>query len=213
MSREHQPDRGDSLSQLLGGNASAVDASLPPLAFGVGWLASEQSIVVGGEAAVAVGAVIGVWRWLAGTRPKAVLISLFAVVLGVLIALRTGNAADFFVVRLATNAASALGWMVSIVLRWPLLGLVVGAVLGQRTRWRRDPDLLRAYRNASWVWVGQYLVRLAVLIPLWWANAVVGLTIAQLAVTWPLVAVCIPVSWWVLRRSLPADHPGVRHPR
>jgi hypothetical protein len=44
------------------------------------------------------------------------------------------------------------------VVRWPLLGLVVAFVLGQRARWRRDPALLRAYMRASWVWVGQYLV-------------------------------------------------------
>jgi hypothetical protein len=46
------------------------------------------------------------------------------------------------------------GLAVSIAVRWPLLGLVVGTALGQRTRWRRDPDLLRGYRRASWVWVG-----------------------------------------------------------
>jgi hypothetical protein len=30
--------------------------------------------------------------------------------------------------------------------------------------------------------------------------------------TWPLVAACLAVSWWVLRRTLPPGHPGLRHP-
>jgi hypothetical protein len=90
---------------------------------------------------------------------------------------------------------------------------VVGAVLGQRTRWRRDPDLLRAYARGSWVWVAQYALRVAVFLPLYAAGQVVALGAARVALTWPLVAACLAVSWWVIRRSLPAGHPGLRHPR
>jgi hypothetical protein len=99
------------------------------------------------------------------------------------------------------------------VVRWPLLGVVVGAVLGQRTRWRRDPALLRAYARGSWVWVGQYVVRVAVFLPLYAAGQTVALGVARVALTWPLVAACLAVSWWVIRRSLPPAHPGLRHPR
>ncbi len=203
----------DSLMRLLGGGASAVDASVPPVAFGLVWVLSERSIVASGITAVAVGALIGVWRLTRGARPLAVLFSLLAVLVGALIALRTGQAADFYLIRVASNAVSGLAWMVSIAVRWPLLGLVVGTLLGQRTRWRRDPELLRAYGRASWVWVGQYLTRLAVFIPLWAANAVVALSVAQVVLTWPLVVLCVVTSWWVLRRALPADHPGIRHAR
>ncbi|SFE15300.1 Protein of unknown function [Actinopolyspora alba] len=203
----------DSLLRLLGGRASALDASLPPVAFGLGWVLSGESILAAGISAVAVGVVIGVWRLLSGARPLAVLFSLLAVLVGSLIALRTGQAVDFYLVRLASNAASGLAWMISIAVRWPLLGLVVGTLLGQRTRWRRDPDLLRAYSRASWVWVGQYVTRLVVFIPLWMVNAVVPLSIAQVVLTWPLVVLCVVASWWVLRRTLPPDHPGIRHAR
>ncbi|MGW0895016.1 DUF3159 domain-containing protein [Saccharopolyspora sp. NPDC002578] len=203
----------DSLMRLLGGRTSALDASLPPVLFGLGWYLGGESIAAGGAAAVAVGAVLGGWRLRNGARPLAVLVSLLAVLLGAVIALYTGNAADFFLARLVTNAVSALMWMVSIAARWPLLGVVVGTLLGQGRTWRRDPALLRAYSLASWVWVGQYVVRLLVFIPLWLGGAVLALSAAQAILTWPLVAVCIAVSWWVLRRALPADHAGIRHPR
>ena len=88
------------------------------------------------------------------------------------------RAVDFFLLQIAANAASALAWTVSIVIRWPLLGLVVATALGQRTRWRRDPDLLRAYRLASWIWVGQYVARLGVFIPLYLVGAVYALGVA-----------------------------------
>jgi hypothetical protein len=97
--------------------------------------------------------------------------------------------------------------------RWPLLGLVVGTALGQRTRWRRDPDLLRGYRRASWVWVAQYVLRLAVFVPLYLAGAFYALGVARVLMTWPLVLACLALSWPVLRRALPPGHPGLLHPR
>jgi hypothetical protein len=208
------PDRTDeeSLADLLGGRRGAVDATLPPLAFGVGWLLSGRTVWGGVIAALLVGAAVAGWRLCRGHRPRSVLIGLLAVCLAAAIALRTGRASDFFLVQLVANGASALAFAVSIVVRWPLLGVVVGTALGQRGRWRRDPVLLRAYGRASWVWVAQYVVRLAVFVPLYYADQVVALVAARVALTWPLVAASVAVSWWIIRRSLPPGHPGLRHP-
>jgi hypothetical protein len=202
----------ESLSDLLGGRRGAVEATLPPVAFGVVWLVADHSVVAGVSAAAVTAALVAGWRLYRGHRPRAVLLGLLGVCVGALIALRTGRAADFFLPQLISNAASALVWMLSIAVRWPLLGVVVGAVLGQRARWRRDPALLRAYGRGSWVWVLQYAVRVAAFVPLYAAGRVAELTVARVALSWPLVAACLAVSWWVVRRSLPADHPGLRHP-
>jgi hypothetical protein len=203
----------ETLADLLGGRRGAVDATLPPLAFAVGWYAAGRSIWVGALGALVTGGAVATWRLRHDDRPRAVLIGLLGVCLAALIALRTGEAADFYLVRIVSNAASALVWTVSIVVRWPLLGVVVGVVLRQRGRWRRDPDLLRAYGRGSWVWVLQYAARLAVLVPLYAADRTLALGAANAAVTWPLVAACLAVSWWVVRRTLPPDHPGLRNPR
>jgi uncharacterized protein DUF3159 len=203
----------ESLADLLGGRRAALDATIPPVVFVAAWLAGGQNLWIGAGAAVVAALAVGAWRLRQGGKPRAVLVGLLGVCVAALIALRTGRAEDFFLLQIVTNAASALAWAVSIVIRWPLLGVIVGAVLGQKTRWRRDPALLRAYALGSWVWVGQYLVRLAVFVPLWAAHAVVALGVARGALTWPLVAACLAVSWWVIRRSLPAEHPGLRHPR
>jgi hypothetical protein len=143
----------------------------------------------------------------------AVLASVAAVAAGALVALHTGRAQDFFLIQLLSNVASALAWTVSILVRWPLLGVVVGLLLGQRARWRRDPGLLRAYGLASWVWVGQYTVRVVVFGLLWSSGWVVALGVARVALSWPLVAATVAVSAVVLKRSIPRDHPGLRHPR
>ncbi|WP_238425987.1 DUF3159 domain-containing protein [Micromonospora parastrephiae] len=200
------------MADLLGGRRGAVDATLPPLAFAAGWLLGGESLWAGVGAALAVGAVVAGVRLRRGDRPRSVLIGLLAVCVAALIAVRTGRAENFFLIQLLSNAASALVWTVSIVVRWPLLGVLVGAVLGQRARWRRDPALLRGYGRASWVWTATYVLRLAVFVPLYLGGQVLGLVVARVALTWPLVAAALAVSWVVLRRSLPAGHPGLRHP-
>lgn len=212
MSERESPTE-ESLSDLLGGRRGAVDASLPPLAFVVGWLAAGRSVAAGAVAALVVGLAVAGWRLRRGDRPRAVLIGLLGVCVAALIALRTGRAADFFLLQLFANAASALVFVVSAVIRWPLLGVIVGLALGQRTRWRRDSDLVRAYTRGSLVWAAQYAVRVAVFLPLYKADQVVALGVARVALTWPLVAAALAASWWVIRRSLPPDHPGLRHPR
>jgi Protein of unknown function (DUF3159) len=209
---------GPSLAQVLGGRAGALDASAAPVAFVVGFglagaAGSPAALRWGAGAALVAGGAVAAVRLARGRRPTAVLAGLLGVAAAVLVALYTGRAVDFFLLQVVSNAVSALVWTVSIVVRWPLLGVVVGGALGQRTRWRRDPDLLRGYRWASWVWVGQYLVRLAVFVPLYLAGAVYALGFARVVLTYPLVAACLALSWPVLRRALPAGHPGLLHPR
>ncbi len=204
--------RPESLTQLLGGGRSALDATVPAVAFVAVWLLSGRSLEWGAAAALTTGCGVALIRWRSGGRPLAALLGLLGVLAAVLVALYTGRAADFFLVQLVSNLASALAWTVSIVVRWPLLGLVVGGLLGQRTSWRRDPALVRAYTLASWPWVGQYVLRVAVFTPLWVVGAVLPLGVARVVLSWPLVAVCIAASGTVLLRSLPDDHPGLRNP-
>jgi hypothetical protein len=203
----------ESLADLLGGRRAAVDATLPAAGFVAGWLIWDRSIWAGSIAAMVLGLAASAWRLRRGDKPRAVLIGLLGVCVAALIALRTGRAEDFFLLQLLSNAASALAWAVSIVVRWPLLGVVVGGVLGQKARWRRDPALTRAYARGSWVWVAQYVLRVAVFLPLYAAGQTVALGVARIVLTWPLVAACLAVSWWVIRRSLPPEHPGLRHPQ
>ena len=48
----------DNLFDLLGGRRGAIDASIPPLAFGVGWFLGGESIWIGVWAALLSGAVV-----------------------------------------------------------------------------------------------------------------------------------------------------------
>lgn len=212
MSESPATPPAESLRDLLGGRRGALDASLPPAAFVIGWLAAH-SIALASAGALFVGILVGIARLVLGHRITAVLASVATVAGAALIAARTGRAQDFFLIQLLSNAGSGLAWILSILIRWPLLGLVVGFLLGQRTRWRRDPDLLRAYSRASWIWVAQYTIRTVVFATLWSTGSVVALGITRIALSWPLVAATVAVSALVFARTLPPGHPGLRKPK
>ncbi|WP_232805564.1 DUF3159 domain-containing protein [Glycomyces xiaoerkulensis] len=209
--------RQDTLVSLLGGKRGAFDATAPLVVFILTWMLTGRSIPWGVAASLAAAAVIAAVRLRQGTKPRAVILGLLSVCAAGFIVLYTGRAADILLPRILSNAASALVWAGSIAFRRPLLGLIVGAVLGQRTRWRADPALLRAYAAASWVWVAMYALRVAVLTPFWLTDseslAVLGGGAAQIALSWPLLVACLAVSGSVMKLTLPRDHPGLRHPR
>jgi Protein of unknown function (DUF3159) len=209
--------RPNPFAEILGGRGQALDASLPSVAFVAVWLAADglgaaQPVLAGGLAAVVVAAGVALWRHRRGERPRAVAVGLLLAVGAALLALYTGRAEDFFLPRIVANAGSLAAWLVSIAIRWPLLGLVVGALSGHPTRWRGDPDLVRGYCRASWVWVAQYAVRVVVFTGLWLADQVVALGIAQVVLTWPLVVACVAASWPLVRSALPPGHPGPLRP-
>jgi hypothetical protein len=118
---------------------------------------------------------------------------------------RTGKAEDFFLPGLLANAAYALAYLISILVRWPLLGIIVATLRGQKMEWREDPEQVRAYSRASWIWVGLFSLRLAVQLPLYLAGAPTALGVARIAMGVPLFAVGIWLSWLILRpREAPA---------
>lgn len=208
--------RQDTLVSLLGGRRGAFDATAPLVVFILTWILTGNSIAWAAGASLLSAALIAAVRLKQRRKPRAVILGLLSVAVACLIVLYTGRAQDILLPRIVSNAASALVWTGFIVFRRPLLGLIVGGLLGQKTRWRQDPDLMRAYSAASWVWVAMYTVRVAILTPFWNSDeerlAVVAGGVAQVALSWPLLVLCLIVSGWVIRAILPKDHPGIRHP-
>jgi hypothetical protein len=201
------------LHELLGGRRGALESALPSVIFVIIYLISGSQLGWALGAALAVAAALAVLRLLRREKPVRVLGGLAAVAVAAVVAARTGNAADYFLPSLLANIASALVWAASIVARWPLLGVIIGFAIGQKSAWRGDPDLMRAYSNASWIWAASFVVRAAVNTPLYLTDNLVGLGISRVLLGWPMVLLVIATSWWAIRRSLPQDHPGIMHPR
>jgi hypothetical protein len=197
------PDREQTWNLLdeMGGPQGVADSSLPGLLFVVAYTVSGGDLSLSALLAVGLGAGLAVVRRARGESLRFAITGFVGVAIAAFIATRTGRAEDFFLPGLLFNAGYALAYAFSIAIGWPLIGVIVGPIIGQGMRWRDDPEQISAYRRASWVWVGMFLLRLAVQLPLYLAGSLLALGIARTAMGLPLFLLCLWVTWLVLRRG------------
>lgn len=194
-----------SLTDAVGGPLGIAESALPSVAFVATYTISGQDTRAALVVAVALGVVFAVARIVRGKTVQFALSGLAGLALSAYVVSRTGKAEDFFLPGLLANAGYALAYLVSILVRWPLLGIIVATLRGQKMDWRQDPVQLRAYSRASWIWVALFSLRLAVQLPLYLAGAPTALGVARIAMGVPLFAVGIWLSWLILRpREAPA---------
>jgi hypothetical protein len=156
-------------------------------------------------------ALLAILRVIRKERPIRILTVVLGVGVGAMFAATSGNAVDYFWAAVLGNVATAIAFALSILWRWPLLGVIVGPLMGTGRRWREDPDLLKAYSRASWLWVILSVVRALVRIPLILNDWLGALAVAPVFF-YGLVTLTIAGSWIVIKRTLPPGHPGIRHP-
>ena len=178
-----------------------VDSGLPTVVFVTVFAVAGRELQPALIAALATGGVLAVIRLVRRDSLQNVLAGFVAVAVAAWLAGRTGQAEDFFLPGLLINVVYGIAYLVSIVVRWPLLGVLVGLATGEGMGWRRSPYLLRAYTVASWFWVGLFATRLAVQVPLYLTESVVALGVARVAMGWPLFLLCLWLSWLVIQRA------------
>lgn len=115
--------------------------------------------------------------------------------------LLTGRGQDYFLPGFWINGVWSAALLASLLVGWPLLGLALGALRGDLRAWRRDPLLRRAALGCTVLWLGLFVARLAVQLPLYFAGAVEALGVARLVMGVPLFALVIIFTWLVLSRT------------
>ncbi len=193
------------VAQALGGRRGVLETSIPSLIFLVVFTATRE-LQPSMWAALASGGVLAVVRLARRETVQHTASGLLGVVVCAFFAARTGRAENFYLPGLLINIAYAAAYLVSIVIRRPLLGVLVGLATGEGMRFRDDPARLRAFTLASWVWVGVFVLRLVVQVPFYLSKDVVALGTARLVMGYPLFALAGLVSWRLIRAA-PAPAP------
>lgn len=188
-----------SFADAVGGVRGLVESTLPGLVFVVVFVPTRE-LAPALVAALGVALAAVVVRLVQRTPVTQAFSGVIGIVVGVAWAWWSGRAQDFFAGGLLANVGYLLAMVVSIAVRWPAVGVVVGLLRGEDSAWRTDPERAHERRRfvwATWVMAGVFALRLAVQVPLYLAgeSAVGALGAAKLAMGLPLFAVGLWITW------------------
>jgi hypothetical protein len=201
-----------------------LEAAVPTVMFTVVFLVGHDlrlAIVL----SLATAAVLLVVRIVQRTTVKFVLNALVGIGIGTLFAWRAarggGDAGDqalaYFLPGLVYNLVYAVVMIFTIVIRWPVVGFVVGSVAGDPTAWHDEPRVVRLCSRLTWLLALPCAVRVVVQAPIylagrngWWStdSAVAALGVAKLAMGWPLQVAALAAMVWLLARNHTPIEPG-----
>jgi hypothetical protein len=193
---------GKSVLEGMGGKLGIAETILPSVLFGSSFATTGQALIAvslaGGTSALFI-----VYRLITRRSASSALVGALAVGFAAWLALREGGqAVDYFIPGFITNAVYAIALLVSILVRWPLIGALVELLRGQGTLWRKDRKIVTVYSLVTGLWVGVFSLRLAVQVPLYVSGSAELLAAARVAMGPPLYAGLILVTWLILRATV-----------
>ena len=192
------------LSTALGGWRGSLETALPTVAFVVLWIARGE-LVPALVAAGAVTVVLAVVRLAQRQSLQFVLQAVLPTAIAAVFALRSGKAEDAFLPGIIWNAVMLAVALVSVALRWPLVGFMVGAgdprMAEDPVGWHRDRGLVRVCQRLTLVLVAIFVIRLVIMVPLYLASEVALLGVAKVVLGWPLWLAGVGVMGLLLVRG------------
>lgn len=197
-----------SLMASVGGVQGLIETTLPGfiyvLTFAI-WRDLNISI-----SSVVVSVVILAVRHFIKKRPLSQLVgSLLGICLAIFLTLRPGGqAADFYLKDFWTNGLYGSVLLLSVLVRFPLIGLMVGLMTNQGLTWRKDRRKMRFFDLVTMLWVGLFATRLAIELPLYFVGDIVTLGFVKLVLGLPFYLTMIWVSWLLLRNVVSAQQDG-----
>jgi hypothetical protein len=205
LAQADQPN-GKVLLEAMGGIRGIVEAVVPGFLFLVVYTLT-QNLPLSLGISVGVAAIFTVLRLVQRTPVSSALGGLVAAGASAALALMTNRPEDNFVLGFVTNGAYAAALLISVAVRWPIIGLIAGYLMNEKTAWRRVAVKRRVFAVLTLCWAGMFLLRLGVQLPLYLAGNVEWLAATKLIMGIPLYAPLLIVTWLAIRavyRKLPA---------
>jgi hypothetical protein len=195
------------LERAIGGWRGMIDSGVPTLVFVVAYVVTSQNLGPSLIAAVTAAVIIVIWRLIRREPLGQVAAGFAGVLISAAFAKYTGKAGNYFIPGFLQNLGYGLAFLISIIVRWPLLGIAMGYLTGEGTSWRKDPELRRVYAAASWIWVALFFGRLAVQLPLYFAGAIGALGVLKIVMGVPLYVAAAYFTYrllapvWAIKRE------------
>ncbi|MCL3837316.1 DUF3159 domain-containing protein [Aeromicrobium duanguangcaii] len=196
------------LAEAFGGARGIIEAAVPTIAFTVCYLTTREltlSLII----ASSLTAVLLIARIVQRSNPQFVINALVGIGIAALFASRTGEARDVFLPGIIYNAGYAVVLIATVVIGWPAIGVMIGALVGDLSRWRRDPGMRRLCNRLTLIFALPCILRVVVQYPLYAADQIGWLGTSKIVMGWPLqIATLAAMVWLLSRNSTPVTDLG-----
>lgn len=193
-----------SLLEQMGGVKGMAYSAVPVIVFVLA--NSVFNLTVGIWSAVASAVLITVIRLVRKETLQPAISGFFGVGIAAFIAYRTGEARGFFLWGIWMSLLYGSVFVVSVIVRWPLIGVVWNLLNGTGMAWRKDKPSLRAYDIATLAFAVVFAARFVVQRWLYDENLTGWLAFARISMGIPLFVLALLVMVWAVRRSTKRLH-------
>jgi len=198
MSESQHDDRAKIIA-ALGGTRGLIDSGVPSILFLVIFnFGHHLHPAIYGSVALSV--LLTIYRLIRKESLQHALSGLFGIAICALFAGHSGKASAFYLPSIYKNIFFLIIYGGANLIRYPLLGLVIGPILGENLEWRKHPARKKVYTQAGWLWAGMFALRIAIQFPLYLANKLNALGVANFFLGYPLYLAVLWGTWQILRR-------------
>ncbi|MDU4945344.1 MAG: DUF3159 domain-containing protein [Varibaculum cambriense] len=189
-----------SMREAIGGPLGALEATLPTILV-VAIYPLTNSLRLPVILALTVTVIFGAIRIFRHQSLRQVLAGLAGTLISVFWAWRSGQVENFFAFGFWINGVYSVILLATILARRPAIGWLVAGTVGKLDSWLRPPfrKFYELSRLCTWLWIGLFTLRLAVELPLYYANQLVPLGAARLILGLPAFALVGYFNWALLR--------------
>ena len=201
--RSEESETGDkpepTMLEQMGGVSGLVYSSLPVVVFVLANAFFGLTVAI--RSAIGSAVAITVLRLVRKEPLQPAISGFFGVAIAAFIAFRTGSAKGFFLFGIWASLLYCGLFVASIVVRWPLVGVVWHVLNGTGHEWRKDKPSRYGYDIATLAMALIFGARFVVQRWLYQEDYTGWLAFAKIAMGYPLYGLGLLVVVWAVRRS------------
>lgn len=213
------------LADSLGGRRGILEAAIPGLIFTAVWLPTKH-LQIALIASLAVAAAALLVRIAQKSPTQYVFNAIFSIAIGwifVRLAAHSGGSADdqalaYFLPGILISLGYSIVLGLSCVVRWPMLGFMLGAATEDPIGWHANPQVVRLCSRLTWVMLLPGAIGVLLQGPVWLlghqgaigAGTAVGIiAVLRYGLGWPLrIGSWTAMVWLLARNATPLEPAG-----
>jgi len=200
MSNPENMGEKELLNKAIGGWRGLIDSALPSTLF-ILIFVFQKNLNNALIASLVLGGVLLIIRLFERKSLTQVFSGFLGLSISVFLTWRTKDASNFFLTGIVTNGIYGFSLLISVLIRKPLIGYLVGSLVGDTSGWLKHPLLVRAYTTVTWLWVAVFGLRLLVQIPLYLNDNIALLGTVKIFMGWPLYLFAVWLTYQIVQTA------------